>query len=115
MYPLNTSKSKAFNTEGTKGTEENQSYIFFLPYPVSSVSSVLRLSIFICNGQRLRGKQRDDLGAGGREHHFLLDARGGHAVGGRAKRLHREYHPGLELVRVLERVHPRDERTLVQA
>src|SRR4051812_11583486 len=86
MYPLNTSRAKQF-----------------------------LVLVLVRNRQFLRRKERDDLRAFRRQHHFLFDARGGDAVAGGTERLDREHHPCLELVRVLERIEPRDERTLVQA
>src|SRR5262245_41653642 len=60
-------------------------------------------------------EQRDDLSALRGHDDFLLDARGGRAVAGRAVRLDREDHTRFELHRLLERVEPRDDRALVQA
>ena len=46
---------------------------------------------------------------------LLLDPRGRPAVRGRAVRLQGEQHALLDLHRILERVQPADDRTLVQA
>src|SRR5512134_4182778 len=50
--------------------------------PISARSTPL--SVRVGDRQLLGGIERDDLRALGREHHFLLDARGGVTVGRRA-------------------------------
>src|ERR1700693_16838 len=64
--------------------------------------------------QLFRGEQRNHHAALVGHHDLLLDARGGESVLGRAIGFEREYHAGLDLHRVLERNHARDDRPLVQ-
>ena len=65
--------------------------------------------------QLLGGEARDHVAAGRRHDDLLLDARRRAAVGRGAVGLEREDHPLLELDRMVERVHARDHRRLVQA
>src|SRR5262245_17723482 len=62
----------------------------------------------------LGGEERDDLRATRRHDDFLLDPRGGHAVGGRAVGLDGEHHAGLQLHRIVEGVEPADDGPLVE-
>src|SRR5262245_54918067 len=72
-------------------------------------------SVLVGDRQLVGREQRDDLCAGRGHDHFLLDARGGGAVGGRAVRLDGEHHARLQLHRVVERIQPADDRPFVQA
>src|SRR5690349_5431456 len=87
-----------------------------LSLPVHSFTwfTVLVL-VLVSDRKLLRRKQRDDLRAVRREHDFFFDARRRNAVRRGTERFNREDHARLELVRILERVEPRDERPLVQA
>ncbi len=73
-----------------------------------------RPSIPVGDRQFLRGEQRDHTAALVGDDDFLLDAGGGKAVGGGAVGFQREHHALLDLGRVGERDHPRDDRALVQ-
>src|SRR5258705_5600777 len=72
-------------------------------------------SVWICDRQLFGGIKRDDLRALGRENHFFLEARSGDAVPRGAVSFDREYHPCLQLDRLLESSEPRDQRPLMQA
>src|SRR4051812_42377945 len=89
---------------------------------ISSWGVFLRLTlvsifflVLVRDRQLLRREQRDHFRAVRRQHDFFFDARSRYTVRRRAEGFHRENHSGLELVRILERIEPRDERPLVQA
>src|SRR5262249_44596328 len=94
------------------------------PPGASSAVAVSRSRIFggrmsglvpVRDRKLLGGEERDDQGAARRHNDFLLDPRGGDAVGGGAVGLDGEHHARLELHRVVEGVEPADDRPLVQA
>src|SRR5258706_2448586 len=85
-----------------------------ISYPMRPVPIQPTVLVGVGNGKLLCGIERDDPGALGREHDFLLDACRRDAVLCRAERLDREHHAGLQLVGLDEGVEPRDQRTLVQ-
>src|SRR5215813_255611 len=70
--------------------------------------------VAVGDGQFVRGEERDDLRALGRDDHLLLDPRRRDAVRGRAIGLDREDHARLELHGLVQGVEPRDDRTLVE-
>src|SRR2546423_10586900 len=71
-------------------------------------------SIGVRDDELFGGEEGDHLVPHRCHHDFLLDARGGMAIVGRAVGLEREYHAFLQLNRVLQRVESADYRPLVE-